>query len=616
METVGTGYRAAAEATVAAMRAGAAVIYQAAFFDGRWLGFADFLRRVETPSELGPWSYEVWDTKLARHTKGSAVLQLSLYSEQLAALQGLRPELMHVALGGSARDVDHLRVADYAAYVRTIRRQFEAFTEGAAAAPEYPPATRPDPVEHCEICRWRPECEARRRETDDLSLVAGISAHQRTALRARNVPTRTALGGMPLPMAPPLEGTTATSLARVREQARIQVEGDAVRPLVLSERLAPSRLRDGALEPDRGLLSLPAPSPGDLFFDIEGDPFALDDGVDYLFGVLEPGLIGPDGEPTFHAWWSIEDDDVTLDAERRAFEALIDFFIGRLEADPGLHIYHYAPYEPTAMGRLMGRYGTRELEVDRLLREGIFVDLFRAVRQGVRASVESYSIKRLEPLYGFKREVDLRDAGSSIAAFEEWLELGHGRDRGPRPRSGDPGPHQALQPRRLREQPAAARLAGGPAGRAGGRSGPAVRRLSATTQAGTASAGEPGRGPPAGRRGHRPPDGRRAGGRQRPDAGPARVVAAWPAAELASPRGEVRLVALLLPHDRMHRRRPGRRNPTPSAAWSTSPSSGRWPGRWSTATASRHRTTRSTWARRCGCPTRAGRTTRVSAPGR
>ena len=428
----GSGYRAAAEATVAAMRAGTAVIYQAAFFDGRWLGFADFLRRVDTPSELGPWSYEVWDTKLARHTKGSAVLQLSLYSEQLAALQGLRPELMHVALGGSARHVDHLRVADYAAYVRTIRRQFEAFTEGATAAPEYPPATRPDPVEHCEICRWRPECEARRRETDDLSLVAGISAHQRTALRTREVPTRTALGGLALPMAPPLEGTTATSLARVREQARIQVEGDAVRPLVLSERLAPSRLRDGTLEPDRGLLSLPDPSPGDLFFDIEGDPFALDDGIDYLFGVHEPGMAGLDGEPAFHAMWSIEGDDVSRAAEQRAFEQLIDLFMDRLERDPALHVYHYAAYERTAMGRLMGRYGTREAEVDRLLRGGVFVDLFRAVRQGVRASVESYSIKKLEPLYGFTREVELRDAGSSIAAFEEWLELGgeseHGHD--------------------------------------------------------------------------------------------------------------------------------------------------------------------------------------------
>jgi len=419
----GTGHRAAADATVAAMRAGVDVIYQATFFDGRWLGFADFLRRVEVPSDLGAWSYEVWDTKLARHTKGSAVLQLALYSAQLARLQGREPELMHVALGGSARTVDHLRVADYAAYVRAILAQFDAVTAGPAPV-TYPPASRPDPVEHCDICRWSQVCETQRRAVDDLSLVAGISAHQRTALRARDVPTRTALGELPLPMWPPLEGTTPASLARVHEQARLQVAGDAVRPDVLAERIPPSGLRDGSLEPDRGLLSLPAPSPGDLFFDIEGDPFALDDGIDYLFGVLEPGLVGADGEPAFHAWWSIEADDVTLDAERRAFEGLIDFFIARLDADPSLHIYHYAPYEPTAMRRLMGRYGTRELEVDRLLREGRFVDLFRAVRQGIRASVESYSIKRLEPLYGFHREVDLRDAGSSIAAFEEWLELG------------------------------------------------------------------------------------------------------------------------------------------------------------------------------------------------
>ncbi|HTS15425.1 MAG TPA: TM0106 family RecB-like putative nuclease, partial [Candidatus Sulfotelmatobacter sp.] len=301
----GAGLRAAADATVAAMRAGVEVIYQAAFFDGRWLGFADFLRRVEVPSELGGWSYEVWDTKLARHTKGSAVLQLALYSAQLARLQGHEPELMHVALGGSAREVDHLRVADYAAYVRAILAQFEAATGGPAPA-TYPPASRPDPVEHCDICRWSQVCEAQRRAADDLSLVAGITAHQRTALRARDVPTRTALGALPLPMWPPLEGTTPTSLARVHEQARLQVAGDAVRPGVLSERIAPSRRRDGTLEPDRGLLSLPAPSPGDLFFDIEGDPFALEDGVDYLFGVLEPGQVGADCEAAFHAWWSIE----------------------------------------------------------------------------------------------------------------------------------------------------------------------------------------------------------------------------------------------------------------------------------------------------------------------
>ena len=105
---------------------------------------------------------------------------------------------------------------------------------------------------------------------------------------------------------------------------------------------------------------------------------------------------------------------------------MIDLITARLERYPDMHVYHYAAYEPTALKRLMGRHATREDQVDRLLRGGVLVDLFRAVRQGLRASVESYSIKRLEPLYGFERSVPLKDAGSSIVAFEQWLELGEG----------------------------------------------------------------------------------------------------------------------------------------------------------------------------------------------
>ena len=145
--------------------------------------------------------------------------------------------------------------------------------------------------------------------------------------------------------------------------------------------------------------------------------------------MIEPGRVGSDGQPTFHAFWSIEDGTVTTAGERAAFEAFIDLVTDRLRADPNLHVYHYAAYEPTAVKRLAGRYGTREEDVDRLLRGGVFVDLYRAVRQGIRASVESYSIKRLEPLYGFEREVELRDAGTSIVEFETWLELGQGEER-------------------------------------------------------------------------------------------------------------------------------------------------------------------------------------------
>ena len=138
------------------------------------------------------------------------------------------------------------------------------------------------------------------------------------------------------------------------------------------------------------------------------------------------GRVGPDGQPAFHAFWSAEGGTVTTARERPGFEALVDLVTDRLRADPNLHVYHYAPYEPTAVKRLAGRYGTREEVVDRLLRGGVFVDLYRSVRQGVRPTVESYSIKRLEPLYGFEREVDLQDAGTSIVEFETWLELGQG----------------------------------------------------------------------------------------------------------------------------------------------------------------------------------------------
>ena len=115
---------------------------------------------------------------------------------------------------------------------------------------------------------------------------------------------------------------------------------------------------------------------------------------------------------------------MTPEAEKAAFERTIDRIIERLDADPTLHVYHYASYEPAHLGQLMGRYGTREEEVDRLMRGGILVDLFSVVRQGLRVGVESYSIKKLEPLYGYQREVELKDAGSSIVAFETWLEVG------------------------------------------------------------------------------------------------------------------------------------------------------------------------------------------------
>lgn len=393
---------AAAAKTHDAMKRGTAAIVQGALQADRWSGRADILRRVEKPSALGPWSYEIIDTKLARETKGNTVLQVSLYSDLLAAAQGQTPEFAFVVTPGSGFAPQEFRIADYGAYYRRVRRSLERSVDGGVDGDDYP-----DPKPHCEICRWRTSCESRWRTDDHLSLVAGISKTQIGELRRHEISTTEALAGLALPLPWKPERGAIHSYERIREQARIQVEGRTL-GRVIHETLTP--------RPGFGLACLPAPSSGDIFLDFEGDPFVEGGGLEFLFGYV---FTDADGTVRYIADWCL-----SRAAEKEAFERFVDFAIHRLDQHPGLHIYHFAPYEPAALKRLMGRYGTREEEIDRLLRSGTFVDLYSVVRHGIRASVESYSIKKLEPLYGFERELPLTDAGKTLAKVQASLELG------------------------------------------------------------------------------------------------------------------------------------------------------------------------------------------------
>jgi predicted RecB family nuclease len=388
--------------TRAAMEGGAEIIVQGAFRSGDWIGRTDVLRRIDTPSDLGPWSYEVDDTKLARETKSGTVLQLSLYAEFVAGVQGVRPEKGYVVAPNSGYDRQAYRMDDYGAYFRRVRLGLAEAINNRGKEETYP-----DPKDHCDICRWRDRCERRRRADDHPSLVAGVAKLQIEELRRRGIETMAALAAMPLPLAWKPSRGAMQSYERIREQARIQVEGRKAGTLVYE--LLP--VKSGF-----GLACLPDPSPGDLFFDLEGDPFVGDGGLEYLFGYA---YRQSDGSLAYTADWAL-----SLEAEKSAFERFIDFAIARLETHPDLHIYHYAPYEPAALKRLMGRYASREEEIDSLLRSKRFVDLYSVMRNGVRASVESYSIKRLEPLYGFARGTPLPEANRALAKLQAGLELG------------------------------------------------------------------------------------------------------------------------------------------------------------------------------------------------
>ena len=100
---------------------GAEIIVQGAFRSGGWAGRTDVLRRIETPSDLGPWSYEIIDTKLARETKGGTVLQLCLYAELVASVQGVRPANCYVVAPWSDFEPQAYRMDDYGAYFRRVR---------------------------------------------------------------------------------------------------------------------------------------------------------------------------------------------------------------------------------------------------------------------------------------------------------------------------------------------------------------------------------------------------------------------------------------------------------------------------------------------------------------
>ncbi len=401
----GDQLRADAELTLRRMHDGPDVIYQATFFDGRWLGYADFLLRTPGRSTLGDYHYEVADTKLARRTKGGALLQMCVYADLLAALQGRLPEHIHVALGGSGHVVDTHRLADYFAYYRTVKARFECAV-AAEAAPVYPLLMTPPPVGHCGVCRWEADCATRRRVDDHLSLVAGMRTDQARKLSNAGLSTVTLLGELAQPL-PHVEDLGDASLGVLHRQAHLQV--------VSRGREAPA-YELLPVEPNRGLASLPEPSFGDLFFDMEGDPFANEEGLEYLFGVIDPLERQTNGAPCFRAWWAH-----SAAEEKLAFEGFVDFVIARWRRDQRMHVYHYAAYERGRLGMLSTRHATREREVDELLRGEVLVDLYRVVRQGVRVGTESYSIKKLEPLYALHRKASLKDAGSSIVAYEAYI---------------------------------------------------------------------------------------------------------------------------------------------------------------------------------------------------
>lgn len=424
--------------TLDAMHSGAEVIVQAKLVDGRWLGYADILERVEKPSELGNYSYEVVDTKLAQDTTAGTVLQLCLYSDLVGRLQGCVPENMYVVKPCGAHDANEgattrdeagsgearspgqtnasvtsferetFRFTSYGAYYRRIKKRLEETVDAAAVA--LYEATYPDPCVQCDICRWWQLCDGKRRDDDHLTLVAGLSNLHASELRRQSRDTLQAFAEAQDALDDRPQYGSRETYERLQGQARVQLEGRRRGENVVE--LLPYD-KDDIAQQGRGLALLPEPNEGDVYFDIEGDHFYEGGGLEYLWGIAHR----ENGELVYTRFWATDRDE-----ERRAFEQLIDFLVRRRERFADMHVFHFGAYEPATVKRLMGRHGTRQLEVDSLLRGERFVDLHAATKQGLRASVESYSLKNLESFCGYERTIDLREASAALRSIAWALE--------------------------------------------------------------------------------------------------------------------------------------------------------------------------------------------------
>jgi predicted RecB family nuclease len=387
----------ACAATVAALDDGADVVYQATFSTDDFAGFADFL--IRTPGG----SYEVYDAKLARKAKITALLQLAAYARELRRLDVPVGPTAHLLLGDgttTSHRLDDIEPVFEERWRRLHAMVDERLADSAAivwGAPGYL------------ACGRCAECAEQIEATRDVLLVAGLSLTQRARLAQAGIHTIDQLAAS----AGKVDGIGGAALATLRDQAAMQLEGKQSDDIT-------SRVYDAS-----ALIAIPEPDAGDIFFDFEGDPMWTDGdnswNLEYLFGVIEHE--GGEREH-FRPFWAHDRAE-----EKVATLAFLNYVAERRQQHPAMHIYHYADYERSHLQQLCARHGVGEQILDQLLREHVFVDLFPIVKKSIRISADSYSLKKVEHLY---MGDELRDSEVTNAAdsVDQYVKYTLARDAG------------------------------------------------------------------------------------------------------------------------------------------------------------------------------------------
>ena len=366
-------------------------------------GYVDILEKTKGASALGDYYYTPYDIKIAVHPSPQAIIQLCCYSDILGSIQKALPQKIKIITKDKV--IHSFETKKFFYFYQLLKQQFLDYHS------HFDSKKFPIPIKQQNHKNWNYFSKKILHSLDDISLTAEIRQSQCEKLRKSNINTMTELSNSSQTQIPNLANS---AFKKLKHQGRLQVssrEQNKILFELLSE-----------IEEGQGLESLPPHDPADIFFDMEGYPLLGEDGLEYLYGniILEK----PKGDsekaskenPQYVSFWAKE-----KSKEATAFKNWLDWAYQLWRENPNLHIYHYGHYENSTLKRLMSRYGMGELQIDTLLRNEVFIDLYRVVKQGLRVGLHSYSLKEIEKLYYDKRETEIQSGGDSAVQFFHFL---------------------------------------------------------------------------------------------------------------------------------------------------------------------------------------------------
>ena len=385
--------------TVRAIQKGYDLIYHAYLIDDNLRGEADFLIKCDTKSDLGDYSYEVYDTKITRNLKPRHITQITAYSDMLGKIQKVLPEKMYLIDGSD--EYHSFKTIEYIDLFNHSKKEFIKFLSYTSKEKIYP-----EKCSYCNLCDWKDECDKTWENDNYINLVAGSNKSQIEKLKKNKIRT--------------VEQLSKTKLTAID----LKINAESFKKIQLQAQLQEEKRNTGEdkiviLDSDfgKGFYKLPKPDDGDVFFDIEGYP-RMDRPFEYLHGLYYKD----NSKLKFKDLWA---KNYNKESEKNIFIELINFLEKRFVEYPNAHIYHYASYEKRAIRELATSYSSEfpkgNIVNDDLLRKEKYVDLFSIVSQSIRTSERDLSLKSIEKFYNFKRKADIVKADDSVIKYDNWI---------------------------------------------------------------------------------------------------------------------------------------------------------------------------------------------------